>query len=117
MCSAIIFAARDEVRLAVHLDEDANLAVVVDVVADDAFRRRAASALLGLGDSLRAKVLDRLVHVAAGLLERLLALHHAGARAGAKLGDVLRRECCGGSHRFIPAVVETPPDGPAAHEW
>ena len=71
----------DEVGLAVDLDERADLAVEVDVAARRALGRCALAALGGLGLALHAQQLDRLLGVAVGLLERLLAVHHP--RAGA----------------------------------
>jgi hypothetical protein len=75
-----ILGARHEVGLAVHLHEHADLAAHVDVAADDAVARGAAGALRGRRESLLAEVLDRLLLVAAGLLQGGLALHHPRAR-------------------------------------
>ena len=88
----------------------------LDVARDDAFLRRCtAGALLGLGDALLAQALDGLLHVAVVFLERLLAIHHAGAGALAQLGHIL-----GGVVQPLLAirlsVVETPPGVPAAYE-
>ena len=91
---AEIFVTRDEIRLTRHFDEHAGAAVVEDLAADDAFARRAVGTLLGLGDALLAEVLDGGVHVATILLERLLAIHHAGAGALAEFRNSLR-----GDHR------------------
>jgi hypothetical protein len=46
------------------------------------------AALGGLGGALDAEQLDGLVEVAVGLVERLLAVHHAGAGELAELLDV-----------------------------
>ena len=51
----------------------------VKVGVDDALSRRATSALGRLGDALLAQDRERLVDVAAGLLESALAVHHPGA--------------------------------------
>ena len=67
-----VVGARDEVGLAVELDQHADLAVVVDVAHDQRPRGGSAGALLGLGDPLLAQDLGGLLHVAAGLLQRLL---------------------------------------------
>ena len=91
---AEILVARDEVRLARHFDEHAGATVVEDLAANDAFARRAVGTLFGLRNALLAEVLDRGVHVAAILLERLLAIHHAGAGALAEFRNSLR-----GDHR------------------
>ena len=82
-----VVGARHEVRLAVHLDEDADLAAQVDVAADHALRRGAAGALGRLRQAALAEQGDRLVHVAVRLGQRRLALHHARAGLVAKLLD------------------------------
>src|SRR5215213_2107397 len=78
-----VLVASDEVRLAVDLDEHADLAVGVDVGLDGALGGRALAALLGLRGALHPQRLDRLLDVAVRLDEGLLALHHpcAGALA------------------------------------
>src|SRR5690606_31693817 len=103
-----IVGAGNEVRLAVQLHKDAQLAVVVDVAAHEPLRSSATGAALGLGDSLLAKVLDSLLHVAAVGLEGLLAVHHSGAGATAELLNVLCGECCS-RHSLNPRFMETPP--------
>ena len=78
---------------------------------DEPLRRGAAAALLGLGDALLAEDLHRLVHVAAGLFERRLAIHHARAGAGAELADVFRGNLPSVSflHVHPVAVLVRPP--------
>src|SRR3954451_3722420 len=83
-----VLVAGHEVGLAVDLDEHADLARGVYVALDHALRRRALAALGRLGLPLHAQDLDGLVDVPAGLLEGLLAVHHAGARAVAQGLDV-----------------------------
>ena len=83
-----VVVARDEVRLALDLDHHADLAVRVDVGGDRALRRRAPAPLRGGGLALHAKDLDGLVHVAGGLDERALGVHHRGAGALAERLDV-----------------------------
>ena len=68
----------DEVGLGVDLDEGAARAVRRD--ADQALGRGAAGLLGGLGEALGAQPVDRGFHVAAGLAQRLLAVHHARRR-------------------------------------
>ncbi len=83
-----LLALGDEVRLALQLDEDAGGLVVGDTGDDRAVRGGAA---LALGDALLAldaQDLDGLVDVAVGLVQRLLAVHHAGAGELAELLDV-----------------------------
>ena len=79
-----VVGARDEVRFAVHLHEDADLAAHVDVAADQPFVGRAAGLLRRLREPALAEDRRRLVDVAVGLGERRLALHHA--RAGQRRG-------------------------------
>ena len=87
---AELLGARDEVRLAIQLDQRARAAVVVDVapmiLPSEACASRAGFAAR---DAFLAQQLDGLVHVALALIERLLAIHHAGAGALTQLGDVL----------------------------
>src|SRR6266540_1399694 len=68
--------ARDEVRLAVHLDEHPDLAAHVDVARDGALGRGARRLLRGGGEPLLAEQLLGLHEVAARLCEHLLAVHH-----------------------------------------
>jgi len=81
--------AGHEVGLAVELDQHPDLVVVVDVAQHDALRGGAARALLGLGDPFLAKDLGRLVHVAGGLFQGPLAVHHASAGPLPELAYVL----------------------------
>src|SRR5262249_4088116 len=69
---------RDEVGLAVDLDQDADAALAMDVGLDDAVAGDATLALLHTGEPTLTEDLLRAIEVAAGLLERLLALHHPG---------------------------------------
>src|SRR5918992_2092682 len=100
-----IVGAGDEVGLAIQLDEDGQLAVVVQVMADVALFHGTVGSLLGLGDALLAKILDRLVDVSVRLLERLLAIHHAGAGPRTELGHVLRRKIRRRRHLVLPVTV------------
>ena len=63
----------------------------MEVRLDDALAGRAPFALAGLGDALLAQDRVGLVEVAIGLLERLLAVHHARAGHLAELLDQLHR--------------------------
>src|SRR6267143_2321172 len=74
-----------EVRLAVDLDQRAQLAVRVEVGVHEAFLGLAALALLGVREALLAQILGGLVEVAVRGVEGHLAVHHAGARALAQL--------------------------------
>ena len=77
-----ILGARDEVRLAVDLDE--HRALDGDVRDDEALGSRAAGLLRRRGEALLAEDLARFVEVALGFDERLLAVHHPGAGFGAQ---------------------------------
>src|SRR6185295_19562390 len=57
-----LLGARDEVRLAVHLDEDAQLGARMDVRADDPVPRLPVGALRSCGEALLAEEIDRLLH-------------------------------------------------------
>jgi hypothetical protein len=105
---AELFVTRNEVRLAIQLDDRAGLRVFADERNDLALRGRAVGALLGLGNALLAKIFDGLVDVAAGLLECFLAIHHAGAGALAQHLDILRGNGRR-SHISVLRFVETPP--------
>src|SRR3954452_12538463 len=77
-----------EVGVAVDLDERAELAVGVDVGLDRALGRLAAGELADLVAHLDPDDLDGLVHVAAGLGQRGLAVHHPRAGLVAEGLDV-----------------------------
>ena len=69
----------DEIGLGIDLDDRAALALDDD--ADEALGGGAAGLLRGRGKALGAQPVDRGFHLAIGLGERLLAVHHAGAGA------------------------------------
>ena len=85
-----LVGAGHEVGLAVDLDQHADAAAGVDVAGDEALAGVAAGLLRRGGEALLAQLRDGLVHVAAGLLERALAVHHAGAGPLAQLLDGIR---------------------------
>src|SRR4051794_8753235 len=87
-----VLVARDEVGVAVDLDERADLAVGVDVGLHGALGGLAPGELGGAGDALLAQPRDRGVDVAAGLGQGLLAVHHPRAGQVAQGLDVLRRD-------------------------
>src|SRR4051794_9697900 len=89
-----VVVARHEVRLAVDLDEHADLAGRVHVALDHALGRRSGAALRRLRLALHAEDVDGLLDVAAGLDERLLAVHHPRAGLIAQRLHVLRRYVC-----------------------
>src|ERR1700750_2648417 len=69
---------RDEVRLAVQLDQHAGLGAV-KVGHDQAVGRGAGGALVHVLGALEPKQLDRRLDVPVGFIECVLAVHHAGA--------------------------------------
>ena len=85
-----VLVARDEVGVAVDLDEHAGLAVRVDVGLDGALGGLAAAHLERLVAEADAQQLDGGVDVAAGLGQRRLAIHHSRARLVAQLLDLRR---------------------------
>src|SRR5215207_4230583 len=88
--------AGHEVGLAVDLDQHADLRVGVDVALDRPLGGHPLAALGGLRLALDPQDLDGLVDVAAGLGQRLLAVHHPRARAVAQGLDVAGGD---GGHR------------------
>ena len=89
------FIAGDEVGLGVDLDDDSLAQPGID--ADQAFGGSAARLLVGLGDALLAQPVDRFVHVAIGLGQGCLAVHHARAGQFAEFFDL----CCRNAHRRL----------------
>ena len=89
-----VCVAGDEVGLGIDLDQRGLLAVGGE--PDQTFGGDAAGLLGGLGEALGAQPIDRGLHVAAGLVERRLAVHHA--RAGL-LAQVLHHGC--GNRRHV----------------
>ena len=77
--------ARDEVGLAVQLEEDGELRVAVDVGEHTSLGGGALGLLSGLRKSLLAEVVAGSLHVAVAFDERLFAVHHSDRGAGAKL--------------------------------
>ena len=84
--------AGDEVGLGIDLDHDRLAQAGID--ADQAFGSRAAGLLVGLGNALLAQPVDGCFHVAVGLGQRRLAIHHARAGQFAEFFDL----CCGNAH-------------------
>ncbi len=85
--------ARDEVRLAVHLEEHADLAPRVDVGRHHAVARLPMSLLGGVRQPLLPEVLDGALQVSLGGIQRRLAIHHAGPRALTKVLDQFSGRC------------------------
>src|SRR5829696_4393095 len=97
----------DEVRLAKHLDKDADALLLalsgaahVRIRGDHALRGAAPAALGGRSGPLLAEDLDGLGLVAPGLLESLLHVHHRRARL---LAQGLHL-CCGHRHQDSPPL-------------
>ena len=72
---------RDEVGLGVDFDDGSGLAVFGERELDEALGGDAAGLLRGLRKSFFAEQVDRLFHIAVGLDEDVLAIHHSGAGA------------------------------------
>src|SRR5918995_1960561 len=89
---AELLVARDEIGLAPDLYQYPHPAGRVDVGADHALASRPPALLRRRRLSLDPQQLDRLLHVAAGLLERGLAIHHPGTGALAERLDVGRAD-------------------------
>src|SRR5690606_11665656 len=96
-----LFVLRDEVGFGVDLDGDP--AGALDRHADQPFGRSAARLLGCRGKALGAQRIDRRLEIAAGFVERLLAIHHPGAGA---LAEILHVGCCV-SH--CPVLMEIGP--------
>src|SRR6185503_1468574 len=96
-----VVRARDEVRLAVHLDEHAQHVARVDVRVHHALLRGASCLGGGARHSLLPQHLDRLLDFPVGFGQGLLALHHA--RAG-PLAQVLD-ERGGDRHSMLLPIV------------
>src|SRR5690606_30284745 len=99
-----LFVLGDEVGLRIHLDRDAAGAVYGH--ADEAFGSGAARLLGRGGEPPGAQRVDRRLDVAAGLVERLLAVHHAGAGA---LAQVLNVGCSVSHGTFLEVGGERGP--------
>ncbi len=84
-----VSVARNEVGLAVDLDEHAGLRVIGYEPADDSFVGGPTGLLGQRSQTLGAEQVDGDVHVAVRLREGLLAIHHACASALAQFLDHL----------------------------
>ena len=89
-----VVGPRHEIRLAIHFDEDARLLVGGELRANHPFARRPSRLLGRAGEPPLAKDRRCLLEVAVGLLERALAVHHAGAGLVAEFLDL----CCADCH-------------------
>ncbi len=92
----------DEVALAIDLNQHAQLPAGVDISADRALRRDPPRAPGGLRDTLLAQPERGLLHIAAALRQRLLAIHHACAGFLAQFLHQFRVEFC---HQFASCTV------------
>jgi hypothetical protein len=91
-----LVVAGDKIGLGVDLDQRSLF--VVGGEADQTLSRHAARLLGGLGKTFGAQPIDRGLHVAGGLVERGLAIHHA--RAGL-LAQVLHHRCINRCHAIL----------------
>ena len=80
--------ARDEIRLAVHFHEHAELSAGRDVLGDGAFLRLARGLHGGGGLAFFAQNVHGGLEVALRLGQRLFAIHHARVRHFTKFGNV-----------------------------
>ncbi len=87
-----LFVAGDEVGLGIDLDHDPLDAGRLRT--DQALRGNAAGFFRSFGQALFAQPIDRCLHVAVGLGQRLLAIHHADAGRFAQVLDHRRCDCC-----------------------
>ena len=83
-----VVVAGDEVGLGIDLDHDAD--IVLDRDADETLGRHAPALLGGLGQAFLAQPVDRRLDVAVGLVQRVLAIHHARAGLFAQILDQSR---------------------------
>src|SRR5690606_35409041 len=104
--------ASHEVGLAVHLDQDGELPVVVDVGADVALVGGAVRLLVGLRDATLAQQRGGLVDVAVCVLEGALDVHEARAGHGAQCLDLLGRYSHGVTSTSSLALAEAPQGAP-----
>src|SRR5690606_19632916 len=81
----------DEVRFAVDLDQHTDAAAGMDVGLNQALGRHASRLLGRCSQALLPQIGDGLLHIAAGLLQGPLAVHHAGLGSLPQLLDHLRR--------------------------
>src|SRR5207249_7304550 len=98
-----VIRTRDEVALAVHLDEHPELGPGMNVRADDALAGLAVRPLRRLGESLLPKILDRRLQVALGGLQGVVAVHHTRSGELAELPDQLG----GSGHRYASPLAAT----------
>ena len=98
-----LIVLRDEIGLRIDFDRSALGALHFN--ADQTFGRGAARFLGGGGKPLGAQPIHRRIHVAAGLGQRLLAIHHARA---ALLAQVLHRGCRNLGHNPILVNIRSP---------
>jgi len=94
--------ARDEIALAIHLDQHADLPARVDIGAHQPFGRRPLRFLGGRGLALLAQDVDGLLDIAFGFHERIAAGSEARASAVAQFLHQLRGDIriSGCGHRF-----------------
>ena len=91
---AELLVARGKVRLAVDLNDRADLCAAREIRRHSALGSNTPRLLLRLCDALFTQIVDRLLHVAARLSERLLAIHHSCARTLAQFLYHCSTNCC-----------------------
>ena len=91
--AAKILLARHEVGFAIHFGHRGGESVGGPFDHDDALSRDTRGLLVRFGQALAPHEIGGSVEVAPRLHQRLLAFHHAGARALAQLFDRFCRDC------------------------
>ena len=110
--AAEVVVLRDEVGLGVDLDERVTARALVALEHDAAFRRDARRLLVRLRLALLAQQLAGGIEVAVRVDERLLAIHHARARALAELLDQSRFHVhCRSPHSLAALRASSSPVG------
>ncbi len=74
-----VFGARDEIALAIYFDEHTDLAAGMNVAGHRSFAGHARRLLGRNRNALLAQNHDRLIHVAFGFGQGLLAIHHGSS--------------------------------------
>ena len=85
--SAEAFVLGHEIGFAIHLDENADFALKMNVGGDDAFLGRAGRLFARAGDPFGAQERFGFVEIASGLGQGAFAIHEAGVGLLAKLFD------------------------------
>src|SRR6185436_2055346 len=99
-----VVGTRDEIGLAIHLDQHADLTTRVDVGADLTFGGRTPGLLGRRREAALAQVAHRAVEIAARLAQRRLAIHEARAGLLAQVFHLLSVHL---AHAISPPIGST----------